>query len=119
MQVFDNVNKTVKDDLTVTIQKGSKLSVAAACFSIYAYQILKKQLDSIGELRFIRQIAGEQLDDTDSEIKKAISLDERRQKLAKEFTALERKVQREKQFNRQIELNVELKWLRDELERLI
>ena len=53
MQVFDNVNKTVKDDLAVTIQKGSKLSIAAACFSIYAYQTLKKQLDSIDELRFI------------------------------------------------------------------
>ena len=53
MQIFDNVNKTVRDDLTVTIKKGSKLSITAACFSIYAYQILKKQLDSIDELRFI------------------------------------------------------------------
>ncbi|MCL1875329.1 MAG: SNF2-related protein [Synergistaceae bacterium] len=53
MQVFDNVNKTVKDDLTVTIKRDSKLSIAAACFSIYAYQTLKKQLDSIDELRFI------------------------------------------------------------------
>jgi hypothetical protein len=53
MEIFDNINKTVKDDLTVTIEKGSKLSIAAACFSIYAYQALKKQLDGIGELRFI------------------------------------------------------------------
>ena len=53
MQVFDNVNKTVKDDLTVTIKRDSKLSIAAACFSIYAYQTLKKQLDGIDELRFI------------------------------------------------------------------
>jgi hypothetical protein len=53
MKVFDNVNQTVKDDLTVTIEKGSKLSIAAACFSIYAYQVLKKQLDGIDELRFI------------------------------------------------------------------
>ncbi|MCL2153132.1 MAG: SNF2-related protein [Oscillospiraceae bacterium] len=53
MQVFDNVNKTVRDDLAVTIQKGSKLSIAAACFSIYAYQTLKTQLESIDELRFI------------------------------------------------------------------
>jgi len=45
MQVFDNVNKTVKDDLNVTIKEGSKLSIAAACFSIYAYQELKEQLD--------------------------------------------------------------------------
>ncbi|NCB77558.1 MAG: ATP-dependent helicase [Negativicutes bacterium] len=52
-EMFDNVRKTVKDDLTVTIKKGDKLSVAAACFSIYAYQALKKQLDGIDELRFI------------------------------------------------------------------
>ena len=53
MQVFDNVTETVKDDLVISIEKGSKLSMAAACFSIYAYQALKKQLDSIEELRFI------------------------------------------------------------------
>ena len=45
--------KTVKDDLVVSIKKGDKLSIAAACFSIYAYQALKKQLDGIAELRFI------------------------------------------------------------------
>ena len=53
MQIIDNINKTVKDDLQVGIHKGSKMSVAAACFSIYAYQELNKQLDSIDELRFI------------------------------------------------------------------
>ena len=52
-EMFDNVSRTVRDDLTVTIKKGDKLSVAAACFSIYAYQALKKQLDGIDELRFI------------------------------------------------------------------
>ncbi|MDF1495823.1 helicase-related protein [Caproiciproducens sp. CPB-2] len=52
-EMLDNVSKTVKDDLAVTIQKGDRLSVAAACFSIYAYQALKKQLDGIAELRFI------------------------------------------------------------------
>ena len=29
-EMFDNVSKTVKDDLTITIKKGDKLSVAAA-----------------------------------------------------------------------------------------
>jgi SNF2 family DNA or RNA helicase len=53
MEVFDNINKIVKDDLAVTIKKGSRLSIAAACFSIYAYQELKSQLDDIDELRFI------------------------------------------------------------------
>ena len=53
MQVFDNINKNVIDDLNVTIEKNCKLSIASACFSIYAYQALKKQLDGINELRFI------------------------------------------------------------------
>ncbi len=53
MEVFDNVNRIVKDDLAVTIEKGSRISIAAACFSIYAYQVLKDQLNNIEELRFI------------------------------------------------------------------
>ena len=53
MQILDNVNQTVRSDLQATIKKGSKLSIAAACFSIYAYQELKKQLDGIDQLRFI------------------------------------------------------------------
>lgn len=72
-------------------------------------------MDKIYE-NFIRQIAGDRFDnDTDSEIKEAISRDERRQKLAKEIAALERKVRREKQFNRQVELNAELKQLKKEM----
>ena len=53
MHIIDNVNKTVKEDLQTGIHKGSKMSVAAACFSIYAYQELKQQLEGIDELRFI------------------------------------------------------------------
>lgn len=53
MRILDNMNNTVKDDLAETITQDNKLSIAAACFSIYAYQALKKQLDGIDELRFI------------------------------------------------------------------
>ena len=53
MQVFNNVTSIVKDDLTETIQPHSRVSIAAACFSIYAYQELKKQLGAIDEFRFI------------------------------------------------------------------
>ena len=53
MQIIDNINHIVKNDLQESIRTGSKLSIAAACFSIYAYQELKKQLESIDELRFI------------------------------------------------------------------
>ena len=50
---FDNINSKVVDDLRVTIKDGSKLSIASACFSIYAFQELKEQLQTIDELRFI------------------------------------------------------------------
>ena len=53
MEVFDNVSRIVRDDLVETIKPHSRLSIAAACFSIYAYQELKKQLSSIDECRFI------------------------------------------------------------------
>ena len=53
MELFDNITKTIKDDLKVTIIHGSRLSIAAACFSIYAYSQLKKQLERIEELKFI------------------------------------------------------------------
>ena len=47
MQIIDNINKTVKEDLQESIRRGSKMSVAAACFSMYAYQELKKQLEQV------------------------------------------------------------------------
>lgn len=53
MKVIDNINNTLQSDLQTEMRKGSKLSIAAACFSIYAYRELKKQLESIDELRFI------------------------------------------------------------------
>lgn len=53
MQIIDNINKTVKEDLQESIRRGSKMSVAAACFSMYAYQKLKKQLEQVDEFSFI------------------------------------------------------------------
>jgi SNF2 family DNA or RNA helicase len=53
MKVFDNVTNIVRDDLTETITRGSRVSIAAAVFSIYAYDELKKQLEGVKELRFI------------------------------------------------------------------
>lgn len=81
MQIIDNINHIVKNGLQDSIQPGSKLSIAAACFSIYAYQELKKQLE-------------------------------------KQIAALESKMRREKQLNRRIEINAELKRLRKELKRI-
>ena len=53
MSIIDNVNIRLVDDLKNNIQKGSKLSIAASSFSIYAYEALKKELEKIDELRFI------------------------------------------------------------------
>ena len=53
MELINNTTKTLKDDLSVEIKQGSKLSIAAACFSIYAFQELKEQLSQIEQLRFI------------------------------------------------------------------
>jgi hypothetical protein len=53
LEVFNNTTKIVKDDLTQVIVPGSRISVAAACFSIYAYKELKTQLQKIESMRFI------------------------------------------------------------------
>jgi hypothetical protein len=75
-------------------------------------------MDKVYE-NFIRQVAGKRIDGAASGIKEAVTRDERRQKLIREITALEKKVRREKQFNRQVELNGELKQLRKRLEELL
>lgn len=81
MQIIDNINHIVKNDLQDSIQPGSKLSIAAACFSIYAYQELKKQLE-------------------------------------KQISTLENKMKKEKQLNRRMEMNAELKRLGKEMKKL-
>lgn len=53
MKVIDNISTLLKDELIENIKKGSKMTIAASCFSMYAYKELKKQLDNIEELRFI------------------------------------------------------------------
>lgn len=53
VKVINNITETVKDDLVMTLKKGSKVSVAAACFSMYAYKELKKQMEGVDEFRFI------------------------------------------------------------------
>lgn len=52
-KMIDNVNTRVRDDLEKTLTKKSKLRIAAACFSIYAFEELKKSLMGIDDLQFI------------------------------------------------------------------
>ena len=52
-KLIDNINERVVDDLKVRLSRGCRVSVAAASFSIYAFEALKKELEGIDELRFI------------------------------------------------------------------
>jgi hypothetical protein len=71
-------------------------------------------LDAVYE-NLARQIAGGRLDSGEN-ISEAVDRDKQRQRLDREIAALEKKLLREKQFNRQVEMNGELKRLRAELE---
>lgn len=52
-EVLNNVDRKVVDDLKETIRKGSRVSIAAASFSIYAFEALKRELKNVDEFRFI------------------------------------------------------------------
>lgn len=53
MHIIDNLNNLLGDDLKSTLEPGAKLKVAASCFSIYAYEALKEELEQIDSLEFI------------------------------------------------------------------
>ena len=63
---------------------------------------------------FVRQIAGDQLVGN-GRLKDDVDRAQQRQKLEKQISALEKRIANEKQFNRQVEMNGELKQLRTEL----
>ena len=68
---------------------------------------------------FIKQIAGDTLTiNVNESVGTAILRTEEKEKLDKKISALEKKLYREKQFNRQVQLNAELKALRNKLEEL-
>ena len=73
-------------------------------------------LDAVYE-NLARQISGGRLG-TDGDIEEAVDRDKQRQKLERDIAALEKKLLREKQFNKQVELNGELKRLCAKLERM-
>ena len=50
---FDNKTSILKDDLVKVIKEGDTVSVAASVFSMYAFNELREQLESLDEFRFI------------------------------------------------------------------
>ena len=73
-------------------------------------------LDAVYE-NLARQIAGGRLG-VEGDIAEAVEKDKQRQRIEREIAALEKEIQREKQFNKQVELNGELKRLQAEMEGL-
>jgi len=53
MEIIDNINKLLGDDLKEILRPNVKLKIAASCFSIYAYEALKAELEQIDSLNFI------------------------------------------------------------------
>ena len=53
MQLIDNINNLLGDDLKAVVTKGSRLRVAASCFSIYAYEALKEELERVQTVDFV------------------------------------------------------------------
>ena len=68
---------------------------------------------------YVRQIAGDALQAANQEsLKDSVERDNRRQELQKQIAVLQQKVRKEKQLNKQVQLNSELKKLKKELEDL-
>mgnify|MGYP000631856337 FL=1 len=77
-------------------------------------------IDAVYE-NFVRQIAGDVLQAATPQesLKESVARDDRRDALQKQINKLQAKIRKEKQLNRQMEMNAELKRLRKELNTLV
>lgn len=53
MEILDNINRLLGDDLRESLQPGSRIAIAAASFSIYAFEALISEFQQIESLQFI------------------------------------------------------------------
>jgi hypothetical protein len=53
MEMLDNITRLLGNDLKGSLTPGSRLKVAASCFSIYAYEALKAELEQVDAVEFI------------------------------------------------------------------
>lgn len=75
-------------------------------------------MDAVYE-SLIRKIAGNQLQMNSGEsLKASVERDEKKKRLEKQIAALKKKMRHEKQLNRQMEMNAELKKLKEERQQL-
>ena len=74
-------------------------------------------MDAVYE-SLVRQIAGDKLQtDSGESLKESVERDEKKKQLEKQISVLENKMKKEKQLNRRMEMNAELKKIRKEWER--
>lgn len=82
------------------------------------FEIAGLNMDALYE-GLIKQIAGDSLTiDANESVRGAIQRTEEKEKLEKQISTIEKKLYKEKQFNRQVQMNAELKVLRNKLEEL-
>jgi superfamily II DNA or RNA helicase len=53
LKIIDNINALLGDELKADLAKARRLRVAASCFSIFAFEALRRELSSVDEFRFI------------------------------------------------------------------
>jgi hypothetical protein len=76
-------------------------------------------VDAVYE-NFVRQIAGDELktESAGESLKESVARDEQKQQLQKQITTLQAKIRKEKQLNKQMQMNTELKKIKKELEAI-
>ena len=76
-------------------------------------------VDAVYE-NFVRQIAGDKLktEAAGESLKESVARDEQKQALQKQIATLQAKIRKEKQLNKQMQMNTELKKLKKELEEM-
>ena len=76
-------------------------------------------VDAVYE-NFVRQIAGDKLktESAGESLKESVARDEQKQQLKKQIATLQAKIRKEKQLNKQMQMNTELKKLKKELEAM-
>ena len=53
MQIIDNSSHLLGDDLKTSLGRGTRLRIAASCFSIYAFEALKSELEKVDSVQFV------------------------------------------------------------------
>ena len=82
-------------------------------------KIVGLNVDAVYE-NFVRQIAGDKLktEAAGESLKESVARDEQKQALQKQIATLQAKIRKEKQLNKQMQMNTELKKLKKELEAM-